>query len=73
MVYIVLRIIMDGSVTLYNKVSQTDCVSVNRMAYALIGSHEKYEKVFLDSLQRGIYELNIDENGLCKNKNAFYD
>ena len=27
--------------------------------YALIGSQEKYEKVFLDSLQRGIYELQL--------------
>lgn len=36
-----------------------DCVSVNRMAYAFIGSQEKYEKVFLDSLQRGICELKL--------------
>lgn len=55
--YIALRMIMDGSVALYSKVSQMDYVSVNRMAYALIGLQDKYEKVLLDSLQRGIYEL----------------
>lgn len=46
--YIALRIIMDGSVTLYNKVSQTDCVSVNRMAYAPIGidSQEIFSRNF---------------------------
>lgn len=55
--YIALRAIMDQSIPLYNKTSVVDCISVNRMAYALIGSQEKYEKVFLDSLQRGIYEL----------------
>lgn len=57
--YIALRVIMDGSIPLYNKTSVVDCISVNRMAYALIGSQEKYEKVFLDSLQRGIYELQL--------------
>ena len=57
--YIALRAIMDQSIPLYNKTSVVDCISVNRMAYALIGSQEKYEKVFLDSLQRGIYELQL--------------
>lgn len=57
--YIALRIIMDESILLYNKTSVVDCISVNRMAYALIGSQEKYEKVFLGSLQRGIYELQL--------------
>lgn len=57
--YIALRVIMDESIPLYNKTSAVDCISVNRMAYALIGSQEKYEKVFLDSLQRGIYELKL--------------
>ena len=50
---------MDESIPLYNKTSVVDCISVNRMAYALIGSQEKYEKVFFDSLQRGIYELKL--------------
>lgn len=57
--YIALRIIMDESIPLYNKASVMDCVSVNRMAYVLMGSQKKYEKVFLDSLQRGIYELQL--------------
>ena len=57
--YIALRVIMDESIPLYDKMSVVDCISVNRMAYALIGSQEKYEKVFLDSLQRGIYELQL--------------
>lgn len=52
---------MDKSIPLYNGKSTEDCVSVNRMAYALIGSQEKYEKVFLDSLQRGIFELQLTE------------
>lgn len=59
--YIALRTIIDESIPLYNKTSTVDCVSVNRMAYVLIGSQDKYEKVFLDSLQRGIYELQLAE------------
>ncbi len=55
--YMALRTIVDESIPLYNKTSSVDCVSLNRMAYALVGSQEKYEKVLLDSLQRGIYEL----------------
>lgn len=55
--YIALRAIIDESIPLYNKTSNVDMVSVNRMAYVLMGSQDKYEKVFLDSLQRGIYEL----------------
>ena len=59
--YIALRIIIDESIPLYNKTSAVDCdcVSVNRMAYVLIGSQTKYEKVLLDSLQRGIFELQL--------------
>ncbi len=57
--YMALRIIIDESIPLYNKMSSVDCVSMNRMAYALVGSQEKYEKVLLDSLQRGIYELKL--------------
>lgn len=57
--YIALRTIIDESIPLYNKTSTVDCISVNKMAYALIGSQEEYEKVFLDSLQRGIYELQL--------------
>ncbi len=59
--YIALRIIMCESIPLYNKTSTVDCVSVNRMAYSLIGSQEKYENVFLASLQRGIFELQLAE------------
>lgn len=55
--YMALRTIIDESIPLYNKTSSIDCVSFNRMAFALVGSQEKYEKVLLDSLQRGIYEL----------------
>jgi len=55
--YMALRTIIDESIPLYNNTSSTDCVSLNRMAFALVGSQEKYEKVLLDSLQRGIYEL----------------
>lgn len=59
--YIALRRIINESIPMYNKASTVDCVSVNRMAYILMGSQEKYEKVFLDSLQRGIYELQFVE------------
>ena len=57
--YIALRIIMDESIPLYNKSSTVDCVSVNRMAYTIVASQEKYEKALLDSLQRGIFELQL--------------
>ena len=57
--YIALRIIIDESIPLYNKSSTVDCVSVNRMAYTIVASQEKYEKVLLDSLQRGIFELQL--------------
>lgn len=57
--YMALRTIIDESILLYNKTSSVDCVSLNRMAYALVGSQEKYKKVLLDSLQRGIYELKL--------------
>lgn len=59
--YIALRMIMDESIPLYNKASSEDCVSLNKMAYVLVGSQPKYEKVFLDSLQRGIFELQFAE------------
>lgn len=59
--YIALRTIIDESIPLYNGTSTKDCVSLNRLAYALVGSQEKYEKVLLDSLQRGIYELQLAE------------
>ena len=57
--YIALRTIIDESIPLYNGTSSVDCISLNRLSYALVGSQEKYEKVFLDSLQRGIYELQL--------------
>lgn len=57
--YMALRKIIDESIPLYNKSSSVDCVSLNRMAFALVGSQEKYEKVFLDSLQKGIDELKV--------------
>ena len=57
--YMALRTIIDESIPLYNKTSSVDCVSLNRMAFALVGSQERYEKVLLDSLQRGIYELKL--------------
>lgn len=55
--YIALRRIMDESITLINKTTTVDCVSVNKMAYTLVGSRECYEKALTDALQRGIYEL----------------
>lgn len=54
--YTALRIIIDESIPLYNKTTSVDCVSVNRLAYALVCDMD-YEKVLIDSLVRGIAEL----------------
>lgn len=54
--YVALRTIMDESIPLYNKSTSTDCVSVNRLAYSLIGDMD-YEKALTDALIRGIAEL----------------
>ena len=54
--YTALRIIIDESIPLYNQTNTVDCVSVNRLAYALVGDMD-YEKVLIDSLVRGIAEL----------------
>lgn len=54
--YTALRIIIDESIPLYNQTNTVDCVSVNRLAYALVGDMD-YEKVLTDSLVRGIAEL----------------
>lgn len=54
--YVALRMIIDESIPLYNKTKSAECVSVNRLAYSLIGEMA-YEKALIDSLQRGIYEL----------------
>lgn len=54
--YTALRIIINESIPLYNQTNTVDCVSVNRLAYALVGDMD-YEKVLIDSLVRGIAEL----------------
>ena len=54
--YTALRIIIDESIPLYNKTKSVDCISVNRLAYSLVGDMD-YEKVLTDSLVRGIVEL----------------
>ena len=58
--YTALRIIIDESIPLYNQTNTVDCVSVNRLAYALVGDMD-YEKVLIDSLVRGIVELSCDK------------
>lgn len=58
--YIVLRTLIDESIPLYNRTSSIDCISVNRLAYSLIGEMD-YEKALTDSLRRGIYELSDGE------------
>lgn len=58
--YIALRTLIDESIPLYNKISSMDCISINRLAYSLIGEMD-YEKALTDSLQRGIYELACGE------------
>ena len=74
--YIALRSIIDESIPLYNKTSSTDCISVNRLAYSLIGEMD-YEKALIDSLVRGIAELASGEwisirKDLSTNKNYEY-
>lgn len=54
--YIALRTLIDESIPLYNKTSSMDCISVNRLAYSLIGEMD-YEKALTDALVRGIAEL----------------
>lgn len=54
--YIALRILVDESIPLYNRTSSIDCVSVNRLAYSLIGEMD-YEKALTDAFVRGIAEL----------------
>lgn len=54
--YVALRIIMDESIPLYNKTKSVDCISVNRLAYSLVGEMD-YEKALIDTLIRGIAEL----------------
>ena len=58
--YTALRIIINESIPLYNQTNTVDCVSVNRLAYALVGDMD-YEKVLIDSLVRGIVELSCGE------------
>ena len=58
--YIALRTIIDESIPLYNKTSSADCISVNRLAYSLIGEMD-YEKALTDALARGIAELSSGE------------
>lgn len=55
--YIALRKIMDESAIVRGRDSTFDCISVNKMAYSLIGAMEKYDKALLDALIRGVYEL----------------
>ena len=55
--YVALRKIMDENIFLKSLEITEDCVSMNRMAYTLVGASEKYPKAFTDALQRGIYEL----------------
>lgn len=54
--YIALRNLIDESIPLYNRTSSIDCISVNRLAYSLIGEMD-YEKALTDALYRGIAEL----------------
>lgn len=55
--YIALRKIMGESILLINKTSTVDCISLNKMAYTLIGTRKTYENALLDALHRGICEL----------------
>lgn len=52
--------VIDESIPLYNKTKSVDCISVNRLAYSLVGEMD-YEKVLTDSLVRGIAELSGGE------------
>ena len=54
--YIALRTLIDESIPLYNRTSSMDCISVNRLAYSLVGEMD-YEKALTDALIRGVAEL----------------
>ena len=54
--YVALRTIIDESIPLYSKNKSTDCLSVNKLAYSLIGDMD-YEKALTDALIRGVAEL----------------
>lgn len=74
--YAALRMVIDESIPLYNKIKSTDCVSVNKLAYLLVGEMD-YEKALIDALTRGIIELEKGEwisvrKDLSVNKNYEY-
>lgn len=54
--YIALRNIIDESAVLRGKERTTECISVNRLAFSLIGEID-YESGLINSLVKGINEL----------------
>lgn len=54
--YVALRKIMDNNILLKTKEDMTMCITVNNLAFSLIGN-EEYEKQFIDALRNGLEEL----------------
>nr|DAW97323.1 MAG TPA: hypothetical protein [Caudoviricetes sp.] len=59
--YIALKKIMDENIFLKKLEIVEDCISVTRMAFTLVGVSDKYPKALTDALQRGIYELEMQD------------
>ena len=64
--YVALRTIMDESAVIRGKETTTDCISVNRMAYSLVGDMD-YESGLTNALIKVIDELsNSKWISICK-------
>lgn len=57
MAYTALRKLMSENSSLSKRESVEDCVSLNRLAYALVGARETYDVSLTDALAKGIQEL----------------
>lgn len=64
LVYVALRKIMDMDISLKNGTQTREYISINRMAFVLLGIQLKYEKAFLDALRNGLKEF--EDSGLLE-------
>ena len=55
--YAAITKLMSNSIALINQKETQECISCNRMAYALLGYKENYDKYFISALYQGLYEL----------------
>lgn len=57
--YAAISKLMSESIVLINQTETQDCISCNRMAYALLGYRDKYDKYLITALYQGLYELDL--------------